>query len=56
MPLPQDAMVLAFESEARCCGGSKGEDLSALDPDQEEGEEEDCADDDVAEDNNDDWS
>ena len=55
MPLPQDAMVLAFEQKLADAQG-EGEDLSAWDPDQEEGEEEDCADDDVAEDNNDDWS
>ena len=46
-------MVLAFEQKL-AAAEDEGEDLSALDPDQEEGEEEDCADDDVAEDNNDD--
>lgn len=48
-------MCLAFEQEtAAQTAQDEGEELQALDldPHQEEGEEEDCADDDLAEDDN----
>ena len=49
-------MCLAFEQgTAAQTAQDEGDELQALDPHQEEGEEEDCADDDVAEDDNKSW-